>query len=65
MNWNYEGLPEKQEMGTSDHVIVAVRGYNIVDIGYYDYELEAWFVDGNRYPVPVYAWHYDKPPREA
>lgn len=67
MDWNYvnEGkLPTKQEMGTSDRVVVAVRGYNTVDVGYYDYELEAWFVDGNRYPVPVYAWHYDKPPKE-
>lgn len=64
MNWNYEGLPEKQEMGVSDRVVVAVRGYNVPDVGYYDYDLEAWFVDGNRYPVPVYAWHYDKPPKE-
>ena len=67
MNWNYvnEGkLPERQEIGVSDRVVVAVRGYNVPDVGYYDYELEAWFVDGNRYPVPVYAWHYDKPPRE-
>lgn len=64
--WNYtsEKLPEKQEMGVSDRVVVAVRGYNTVDVGYYDYELEAWFVDNNRYPVPVYAWHYDKPPKE-
>lgn len=67
MNWNYvnEGkLPTRQEMGVSDRVVVAVKGYNVPDVGYYDYELEAWFVDGNRYPVPVYAWHYDKPPRE-
>lgn len=66
MNWNYvsEGkLPEKQEMGVSDRVVVAVKGYNVPDVGYYDYELEAWFVDNSRYPVPVYAWHYDKPPR--
>lgn len=63
--WNYKELPEKQEMGVSDRVVVAVSGYNTVDIGYYDYELEAWFVDGNRYPVPVYAWMEVKPPREA
>ena len=68
-NWNYLNyfgcsLPEKQEMGVSDRVVVAVRGYNTVDVGYYDYELEAWFVDGNRYPVPVYAWQAIKPPKE-
>ncbi len=64
MNWNYEGLPEKQEMGVSDRVVVAVKGYNTVDVGYFDWELNAWFVDGNRYPVPVYAWMEVKPPRE-
>ena len=65
--WNYtsEGkLPERQEMGTSDRVVVAVRGYNTVDVGYYDYELEGWFVDNNRYPVNVYAWMEVKPPKE-
>ena len=65
MNWNYEGLPEKQEMGVSDRVVVAVEGCPYVQTGYYDYELEAWFVDNNRYPVPVYAWQAIKPPREA
>ncbi len=68
-NWNYLNyfgcsLPEKQEMGTSDRVVVAIKGYNTVDVGYYDYDLEAWFVDGNRYPVPVYAWMEVKPPKE-
>ena len=64
--WNYvkDGLPARQEIGVSDHVVVAVKGYNIVDIGYYDYELEAWFVMDNRYPVPVYAWMAIKPPKE-
>ena len=61
--WIYEGLPTRQEMGVSDRVVVAIEGYNIVDVGYYDYDLEGWFVEGCRYPVRVYAWHYDKPPR--
>ena len=61
--WNYEGLPTKQEMGVSDRVVVAIEGYNIVDVGYYDYDLEGWFVEGCRYPVRVYAWMEVKPPR--
>ena len=64
MNWNYESLPERQENGVSDRVVVAVRDYNIADIGYYDYDQEAWFVDECRYPMPVYAWMEVKPPRE-
>ena len=63
-NWNYEGLPTRQEMGVSDRVVVAIRGYNTVDVGYFDWELNAWFVDNNRYPVPVYAWQAIKPPKE-
>ena len=62
--WNYEGLPEKQEMGVSDRVVVAIKGYNTVDVGYYDFDLQAWFVMDNRYPVPVYAWMEVKPPKE-
>ena len=64
-NRNYESLPERQENGVSDRVVVAIRGYNAVDIGYYDYDLEGWFVEGNRYPVNVYAWQAIKSPREA
>ena len=64
--WNYtsEGvLPEARKMNTSDRVIVAVEGCPYVQAGWYDHDQKAWFIDTSRYPVPVYAWHYDKPPR--
>lgn len=63
--WIYEGFPEAKEMNVSDRVVVAVKGCPYVQAGWYDHELGAWFVDGNRYPVPVYAWQYIVPPREA
>lgn len=65
--WNYPEkgeFPEAQELRTSDRVVVAVKGCPYVQAGYYDYDLQAWFVDGNRYPVPVYAWQAIKPPKE-
>lgn len=54
--WNYESLPERQENGVSDHVIVAVEGCPYGQSGYYDFDLQAWFVDGCSEPVKVEAW---------
>lgn len=56
MNWNYKSLPERQENGVSDHVVVAVEGCPYGQSGYYDYDMQAWFVDGCSEPVKVVAW---------
>ena len=65
-DWNYvaDGLPSKQDIGTSDRVLIAETGNEQVRIGYYDHELGEWFADGSKYPINVYAWMAIKPPKE-
>ena len=65
--WNYPvkgEMPERQENGVSDHVIVAVEGGTYAMAGYYDFDMKKWFVDGCSNSVNVYAWKKVKLPKE-
>jgi len=65
-DWKYPErgeYPQERDMNVSDRCVIAEVGCPYVQVGYYDFGLQQWFKDGFSYPVPVYAWHYDKPPR--